>query len=220
MKEDRISYKSFEIMWKKKSRSYGHLLLITHHSKLLITYISICVEWIFTKHLVEQGLSMEDIIDLGIEDTMHKAMKSITNKDMITSLLYTYSNTPYTLDKTLKKDALDTAVKLFKTFSTDAEIVKQEILSIYENKKEQAERIFFRCPENVIMEYLNKLNYKKFVVEHKDIKNIRKILLNKLDDLIVFDMKANHEAYLEYCNNCNREATIEVFEEIRKGVLA
>lgn len=202
---NRLNYSDYAELYKNKILSYANTLLIEHHAKLYIVYLSIFIEWIFTKHHIEQGLSMQDIVDAGIEESMMKAIHSVKNEDIATSLLFCYVNSPFQLKFSMLEDAYKEVVELYKRFSIDNDIVKKEVLKnydlkVFEERKRQIQRIFEKCPDQIVMEYLNKLNLgnnKKFCLSKKEIKIIKKSLIEKLDDLIVIDLKVDYEQYLQ-----------------------
>lgn len=200
-----LTFEEYAGLYKNKVLGYANTLLIEYHVKLYITYLSVFIEWIFTKHHRDQGLSAQDIIDVGIEKSMMESIHSVTNEDIATSLLFCYVNNPFNLKYAMLEDAYKEVIELYKKYSIDNEVVKKEVLQnydlkIFEERKKQIRRIFESCPDQIVMEYLNKINLgnsKKFCMSKKEIKIIKKTLVKKLNELMVFDLKEDYKIYLQ-----------------------
>lgn len=201
----KITFNEYAELYKNKVLGYANTLLIEFHAKLYIVYLSIFIEWIFTKHFRYQGLSIQDIIDAGIEKSMMEAIYSVTNEDIATSLLFCYCNNPYNLKFAMLEDSYKKVIELYKLFSIDNEVVKNEVLKnydlkIFEDRKKQIRRIFERCPDEIVMEHLNKINLgnnKKFCMSKKKIKIIKKFLITRLNELMVIDLKTDYRVYIK-----------------------
>lgn len=215
MKE--LTYKEFIKRWKAKAKEHSNGSKILRDSRLLMTYTALFTEWIFIKHHIDAGISREDLNLIGTDEIMRKALKTIKNEDILLSLVYVGANDPFRHSFSLKKEAYQMATELYKNYSSDQDVVKGEILGIYEKDiDKQINRICKKVPDHIFIQHLHDLNT-LLVLKIKDIKAVQVALTKKLDQMIVWDMKDNYKIYLDYIKKKKLEkATKKALKEVEK----
>ena len=187
-----IDFNEFKKKWKKNVEEQAKKKNIKMNAEFWILNVQNFLEFFFLEHL---HLSIDDCIEFGYTKELEAAGNKINSKDLSTSLIYCSANEIFNLSDSLKSDAYNYALNLYKRNSQETKKVIAEVVAKYENEYDKYEQSIINNIDDYILVARMKHIRKVFEFREADYKAIKQHLITEFDTSLVFDFEDLYNTY-------------------------
>lgn len=214
-----MSFKEFEKFYKLKANEHGQGPKIIRDSKTYVLYLHLFVEWFFMHPHRMNKVSRADMKEAGLDKLIKSSIATWLKyeENIALSLIFVGANYSLAHLDGLKKDAYNVGLEIYEKCNNDFGVVANEVITLYKDKaREKVEKICNTVPDKIIAQHSRDLD-SIFLLKTKTIKNIKKALNQKLEDMLMFRMEDSYNIYLNKCKQKELEkATKEAIKETKR----